>query len=225
MRPPKPDLRFETPNPADNAPIWEEDPDRVVARLMGEPEIGAITRVGGSQRIHVVLRHPDGRPMSTEEAELLLCRHGLEVVTATPAVAVIARVRPVALMLPAGATIPDVEAALTSPAGPRALFRDDTGAMVCVTAHNRVSLVYYLADAVRSDRRDGLAEAEIGWRSNRQASIAVWGRAGGEDSRRLKSLLFNLRGELRAGGIDPWCIDKRRGAVRLRVRDARLAQA
>ncbi|MEZ4235429.1 MAG: hypothetical protein R3F59_04560 [Myxococcota bacterium] len=116
---------------------------------------------------------------------------------------------------PEVATLPDVDVELFGPEGPQATFETETGEKVAVTATNRVSLVYYLASALLDDR--SAPGSESGWRSNAQASIAVWGRAGRDDPRRLKSLVFNLRAELRAAGIDPWCIEKRRSSVRLRA--------
>jgi hypothetical protein len=112
-----------------------------------------------------------------------------------------------------------VEAALLGAAGPRARIADaEEGTEVVVTAPNRVSLLYFLAEAVKQDRERLVLPLERGWRTNEAAAVAVWGRSARmEDPRKLKTLIHNLRAELRAGGLDPWCLEKRRGAVRLRV--------
>lgn len=117
----------------------------------------------------------------------------------------------------------EVAVDLDSPEGPRAWFIDrDAGREVLVSAENRVYLVYFLAEAVRKDRQSGVRNADLGWRTNQRTAVAVWGRDGLYDPRRLKSLVFNTRAELRAAGLDPWCLDKRRGGIRLDVGRVRL---
>ncbi|MEZ4236899.1 MAG: FHA domain-containing protein [Myxococcota bacterium] len=112
-----------------------------------------------------------------------------------------------------------VEATLGAPGGPQARIVDTRGGSeVLVTAPNRVSLLYYLADASNQDRERLVVPAERGWRTNHSAAVAVWGRTGWrEDPRKLKTLVHNLRMEIRGAGLDPWCLEKRRGAIRLRV--------
>ncbi|MBX2803089.1 MAG: FHA domain-containing protein [Myxococcales bacterium] len=115
-----------------------------------------------------------------------------------------------------------VEVAFDPDRGPRARFVDTVGgAAHTVTAANRVSLVYFLAKAASEDRH--MPSSDFGWRSDGETRVAVWGKSGrNEDTGRLKALLHNVRAELRAAGLDPWCIEKRRGYVRLRVRKVQL---
>lgn len=118
-----------------------------------------------------------------------------------------------------------VEVAFDPDLGPWARIRcSRTSASHVVSAGNRVSLLYCLAEAVCQDGERGMVLDERGWRSNETVSVAVWGRAGREgDPGKLKTLIYNIRTELKDAGLDPWCIEKRRGFLRLRVREARLA--
>jgi hypothetical protein len=113
-----------------------------------------------------------------------------------------------------------IEAMFDPDRGPSARITDEnTGETYRITAPNRVSLLYYLAEAHGQDRARQLDDP--GWRSDEAVSVAVWGRSRtGHDLRLLKALIYNIRAELRTAGFDPWCLEKRRGYVRLRVRTA-----
>jgi hypothetical protein len=115
-----------------------------------------------------------------------------------------------------------IEATLTGLSGPMARLVDlSKGREATLTAPNRVSLLYYLADAHIQDRQRQINASSLGWRTNAAASIAVWGRIHGAlDPRRLKTLIHNVRTDIRQQGLDPWCVEKRRGTLRLRVQDA-----
>ncbi|MEQ1502482.1 MAG: FHA domain-containing protein [Myxococcota bacterium] len=104
--------------------------------------------------------------------------------------------------------------------GPCAVVTDErTGSTYAITAPNRVSLLYFLADALERDRADSVDEP--GWRPDEAVAVAVWGKArNGMDPRLLKALIYNVRAELKDAGFDPWCLEKRRGYVRLKVRTA-----
>jgi len=107
---------------------------------------------------------------------------------------------------------------------PSARVTDErSGVTHTLTAWNRVSLLYFLAAArVEDDDRPSI---DRGWRSNQSVQVAVWGRSGrDQDPGKLKALLHTVRSELRGAGLDPWCLEKRRGFLRLRVRNARLQQ-
>ena len=68
-----------------------------------------------------------------------------------------------------------------------------------------------------------MTPADAGWRSNTAVSVSVWGKARqGHDPRLLKALIHNIRSELRGAGLDPWCLEKRRGSLRLRVASVKL---
>jgi hypothetical protein len=113
----------------------------------------------------------------------------------------------------------EIEARLMGPAGPRVRLVDlARGREATLTAPNRVSLLYFLADAHIQDRLRETNPSSIGWRTNAAASVAVWGRiSGASDPRRLKTLIHNVRSDIRQQGLDPWRVEKRRGTLRLRV--------
>jgi pSer/pThr/pTyr-binding forkhead associated (FHA) protein len=115
-----------------------------------------------------------------------------------------------------------VEAAMDSESGPWARVTDGaTGLCHRVSAPNRVALLWFLAEAMQADHE--VSPADAGWRSNTSVSTAVWGRARqGHDPRLLKALIHNVRSELRGAGLDPWRLEKRRGALRLRVTSVEL---
>ncbi|MEN0062824.1 MAG: FHA domain-containing protein [Myxococcota bacterium] len=115
-----------------------------------------------------------------------------------------------------------VETAFDPDRGPWARFRClDTGRSHTLTADNRVAMIYFLAEALRDDFNKRVTDP--GWRSNESVRVAVWGRsARHEGPRKLKALLHNIRAELRGASLDPWCLEKRRGFVRLRVRQVEV---
>lgn len=111
-----------------------------------------------------------------------------------------------------------VETAFDPDRGPWARFRClESGRTHTLTADNRVAMIYFLAEALKEDLEGRVTDP--GWRSNESVRVAVWGRsARHEGPRKLKALLHNIRAELRGAQLDPWCLEKRRGFVRLRVR-------
>lgn len=115
-----------------------------------------------------------------------------------------------------------LEAALDAPGGAWARVTDPgSGRSHTFAAPNRVALLYFLARAHVGDA--GRPADEVGWRSNAEVCVAVWGRARrGHDPRLLKALIHNVRAELKAAGLDPWCLEKRRGYLRLRVRAVKV---
>lgn len=117
-----------------------------------------------------------------------------------------------------------IEVAFDSETGPWARVScERTGRTHTFQAPNRVSLLYFLAEAHHQDLERG--HDEVGWRSNASACVAVWGKVGrDQDPSLLKALLHNVRSELREVGMDPWCLEKRRGYVRLRVRTSRIVR-
>ena len=115
-----------------------------------------------------------------------------------------------------------VETAFDPDRGPWARFRClETGRTHTLTADNRVAMIYFLAEALKEDLAGRVTDP--GWRSNESVRVAVWGRsARHEGPRKLKALLHNIRAELRGAQLDPWCLEKRRGFVRLRVREVEV---
>lgn len=87
-----------------------------------------------------------------------------------------------------------------------------------VTTENRATLLYVLAVRLRDDRAAGKLDEEAGWCDDEDVLVAVWGRAAlRQASSNYSVLLHRLRKELEEAGFDPWFIEKRRGAIRLRL--------
>ncbi len=108
---------------------------------------------------------------------------------------------------------------LNGSTGPEAKLTDErTGMEHVVDAENRVILLYLLARRLREDLDAGKSSEEAGWTSDEQINVGVWGRSGTADSNNLHVLVYRLRKELREAGFDPWFIEKRRRAMRLRIR-------
>lgn len=84
-----------------------------------------------------------------------------------------------------------------------------------VNAENRVVLLYLLARKVQEDREAGMAESDRGWCADDDVIVGVWGRGAlGAGGNRLKVLVHRVRKELKSGGFEPWCIEKRSGLIR-----------
>ncbi|MEZ4236698.1 MAG: FHA domain-containing protein [Myxococcota bacterium] len=105
--------------------------------------------------------------------------------------------------------------------GPAATLVDPgTGRELALTG-NRGVLLVVLARQLAKDREEGKGEADQGWCGTDDAMIGVWGR-GHKDANHLNVLVHRLRGALQAEGFDPWFIEKRRGAIRVRVGEVEL---
>lgn len=93
-----------------------------------------------------------------------------------------------------------------------------SGAEHQVTAENRVALLITLGKRLAMDLESGKPANESGWTHDEDVLIAVWGRAGFRNAASTYSvLLHRLRKEVENAGFDPWFIEKRRGAIRLRL--------
>ena len=110
-----------------------------------------------------------------------------------------------------------LEVALDGPRGRLAVLRDVATGSVCeITAENRVVLLFLLGRKLAEE--GDVVAADRGWCADEDVVVGLWGRAavaGGAN--RLKVLLHRLRKELDAAGFDPWCVEKRRGYVRMRA--------
>lgn len=114
-----------------------------------------------------------------------------------------------------------LEASLMGPGGPLARLQSPSGGQsVEVTAENRATLLYILARRWVEDARAGLSPCDRGWADDDDVAIGVWGRGG--PLKQLKVLVCRLRKELREAGLDPWCVEKRRGAIRINVAQAHV---
>lgn len=103
-------------------------------------------------------------------------------------------------LAPPEATIVDMESGVTSR----------------VTAQTRVDFLWVLATALEEDGADDVADELLGWRSDEDVSLAIWGREGLRGSSgRLNTLTYRLRQELASAGFSRALIEKRSGWSRL----------
>ena len=86
---------------------------------------------------------------------------------------------------------------------------------------NRGVLLFVLARKLARDREAGTVRGEEGWCATEDVLTGVWGR-GQKSANHLNVLVHRLRGQLAEEGFDPWFVEKRRGGIRLRVRDVVL---
>lgn len=91
---------------------------------------------------------------------------------------------------------------------------------VDVAGGNGAVLLYVLARAWTRDAERGLGDEDRGWIDDDDAAVAVWGKGG--PLKQLSVVVCRLRQRLREGGVDPWIIERRRGALRVHVRSAEL---
>lgn len=105
--------------------------------------------------------------------------------------------------------------------GPAATLTDPRSGRELVLTGNRGVLLVVLARQLARDRQEGRVEAEQGWCSTDEVMVGVWGR-GHKDANHLNVLVHRLRGALQHEGFDPWFIEKRRGAIRVRVRQVEV---
>ncbi|MFT7519250.1 MAG: hypothetical protein ACI9MC_001390 [Kiritimatiellia bacterium] len=88
-----------------------------------------------------------------------------------------------------------------------------------IDAENRAILLYVLGKKWLEDKKAGKDRMERGWCSDADVSVGIWGRKGTSDANALHVLTHRLRKELKKAGFDPWFIEKRRRALRIRVRE------
>lgn len=119
----------------------------------------------------------------------------------------------------------DLLVTLDGPTGPQALFTHlDTAATVEVHGETRAVLLYVLARRAHADACAGVPAFERGWVRETDAVQGVWGRAGVSNANAaLNVLVWRIRKDLEAGGFDPWCVEKRQRALRLRVASVQIA--
>ncbi|MCB9668223.1 MAG: FHA domain-containing protein [Alphaproteobacteria bacterium] len=107
--------------------------------------------------------------------------------------------------------------------GPEATLEDTSvGLVYRVDAENRAILLYMLARKLTADLDDGMDASDAGWASDDEVSVGVWGKGGPSDANNLHVLVYRLRKELQKAGFDPWFIEKRRRALRVRLRGVRV---
>ena len=84
-----------------------------------------------------------------------------------------------------------------------------------IDAANRYALLVVLARA----RAKALAAGDVegGWVDDETLATGIWGAR--NRARTPRVVLCRTRAELRAAGLDPWCLEKRTGGTRLRVNE------
>jgi hypothetical protein len=113
-----------------------------------------------------------------------------------------------------------VRATLDGPTGAEANVTDEaSGRSHAVRAENRATLLYVLAQKFTEDAAAGIPAELAGWCTDDEVVVGVWGRTAVDNpTNSLHVLLNRIRNELKHAGLDPWCIEKRRGHVRVRAR-------
>ncbi|MEZ4316487.1 MAG: FHA domain-containing protein [Myxococcota bacterium] len=111
-------------------------------------------------------------------------------------------------------------ASLNGAVGPEATLEDPVaGTRYVVDAENRAILLYLLARQVATDLAERKPVTDVGWMSDDDVNTGIWGKGGSGDANSLHVLVYRLRKEIQKGGFDPWFIEKRRRALRIRLRD------
>lgn len=110
-------------------------------------------------------------------------------------------------------------ATLDGASGPVAVLRhDELGHILELRAETRAVLMYLLGRRWLEDDRAQVPALDRGWLSESDAITGVWGRsAGGNPATALNVLVWRVRKDMEARGFDPWCLEKRQRALRIRV--------
>lgn len=113
-------------------------------------------------------------------------------------------------------------ATLDGPTGPEARIEALDGGTSCRVRGNRAVLLFVLGRARQQDRPER-SDAEAGWYCDEDLTTDVWGRTGLDfDTNNLNVLIYRTRTSLKEAGLDPWCIEKRKGYTRARVAEVKL---
>jgi pSer/pThr/pTyr-binding forkhead associated (FHA) protein len=92
-----------------------------------------------------------------------------------------------------------------------------------ITAENRVSLLWILADQLERDLQAGTRPEQAGWCVDEDVMLGIWGRGWEKlGSNNYQVLLSRTRREFSNAGFDGWFIEKRRGHTRLRLQVVRV---
>ena len=89
-----------------------------------------------------------------------------------------------------------------------------------VHSNLRVALLYVLGKKLVEDQRSGIRYADQGWCTNDEVGVGVWGREWfSQNPNSLHVMIHRIRRQLQDSHMDPWCIERRRGSLRIRVRE------
>jgi hypothetical protein len=112
---------------------------------------------------------------------------------------------------------------LDGAAGSLALLEGPDG-KVEWSSESRVALLYILARQLGSDREERVLPPLAGWCHDEDVMVGVWGREGlSGAASKYSVLLHRVRKDIEQAGLDPWCVEKRRGATRLQVKSVVLS--
>jgi hypothetical protein len=108
---------------------------------------------------------------------------------------------------------------IDGPAGPEASISDEGyGRTHTIRNEHRATLLYLLAKQFAADTTGGVPAELAGWCPDDEVVAGVWGGGGENPESPLTAALNRIRNELKLAGLDPWCVEKRRGYVRMRAR-------
>ena len=114
-----------------------------------------------------------------------------------------------------------VETTLNGASGPEARIIDlKRDRKYLVSADNRAILLHLLIKKVIEDQEANKEPEQQGWCSDDEIRVGIWGRRADQDANSLHVLVYRLRSEIQKAGFDPWFIEKRRKAIRARIREA-----
>ena len=112
-----------------------------------------------------------------------------------------------------------LDVTLDGAGGPEAMVtHKSTGDRLRIDSSNRAVLLWILAKKLGEDRAAGVSSVDAGWCSDDDVTSGVWGR-NSPGANALHVLVHRVRQQLKDGGFDPWFIEKRRKAIRARLRD------
>lgn len=113
-----------------------------------------------------------------------------------------------------------VRADLDGPAGPEASISDESsGRTHTIRNEHRATLLHMLAKQFAADTTAGVPAERAGWCADDEVVAVVWGHTAVDNpTNSLNAVLTRIRDELKLAGLDPWCIEKRHGYVRVRAR-------
>jgi hypothetical protein len=115
-----------------------------------------------------------------------------------------------------------LSATLSGPTGPEATVTDTRTGTRCVLRGNRAVLAYVLGRARLSDLEEQTDDT-AGWYDDDSLTTDIWGRTPlSFDANNLNVLVYRTRASLRSAGLEPWCIEKRKGYTRARVASVEL---
>lgn len=107
---------------------------------------------------------------------------------------------------------------LDGPAGPEASISDESSGRTHTIRHeHRATLLHLVAKQFAADTTAGVPAELAGWCADDELVAGVWG-AVDNPANTLAVALTRIRSELKLAGLDPWCVEKRRGYVRVRAR-------